>query len=207
MNIAKGYVRVSTDKQENGNQRKKITEAAAREGLKLESITEDIVSSRSSERKVYDVVESLQPGETLIVAELSRLARSIGQVFDIVQKIKERKAKLWVLQPEIRTGNGNDLLADMLLFALSTAAQLERDLISERTKNGLAARKAQGVRLGRPPGRGEKMTAALESKGLKASEILDYYDKEIMTVAGIARLLELSRPTVHSWIKQQKKKH
>jgi DNA invertase Pin-like site-specific DNA recombinase len=199
-----GYIRVSTDKQERANQKAKINEAAAREGLKLSGIIEETISSRKADREIYSVIESLQPGETLIVTELSRLARSIGQVFDIVEKIKTKGAKLWVLNPEIRTGNGNDLLADMLLFALSTAAQLERDLISERTKNGLAARKAQGVRLGRPPGRGGKVKAALEAKGLKASEIKEYYNKEIMTAAAIARLLGLSRPTVNAWLKQQK---
>ncbi|MCF7948736.1 MAG: recombinase family protein [Spirochaetaceae bacterium] len=202
-----GYIRISTGKQDYENQRSAINEAAAREGMKL-SLVEDTVSSRKAERKIYNVVENLNEGETLIVYEPSRLARSIGEVFEIAQKIKRKKAGLWILQPEIRTGDGgNEMQSDLLLFALSMAAQIERDLISERTKNALRARKEQGVKLGRPEGKGEKVKEALKEKGLNEDEVLDQIRKKIITAAGLSRLLGIDSRTVREWLKREEGGH
>jgi len=201
---AVGYIRISTGKQDYNNQRSAINEAAAREGLKVRFV-EDTVSSRKAERKIYEVVDNLKEGETLIVYEPSRLARSIGEVFEIAQQVKRKKAALWILQPEIRTGNGKEnIQADMLLFALSMAAQIERDLISERTRNALRARKEQGVKLGRPEGKGEKVREAIAEKGLKESELLEQVDNKIITAAGLSRLLGLDARTVREWYNREK---
>jgi len=197
-----GYVRVSTSEQEVEAQRAAINAAAAREGVKVSRFVEEVISSRKAERKIYEVVHGLKEGETLIVYELSRLARSIGEVFEIVQEIKRRKASLWVLKPEIRTGiGGNDLQADMLMFALSTAAQIERDLISERTKNSLRAKKAQGVKLGRPEGKGRKVEEAAAKKKVVPEALIESYKNRILTAAAIARLLDLDQRTVRAWLK------
>jgi len=199
-----GYVRVSTSEQEVEAQKAAINEAAAREGVKVSRFVEEVISSRKAERKIYEVVHGLKEGETLIVYELSRLARSIGEVFEIVQEIKRRKASLWVLKPEIRTGiGGNDLLADMLVFALSTAAQIERDLISERTKNSLRAKRAQGVKLGRPEGKGRKVEEAAAKKKVVPEALIESYKNRILTAAAIARLLNLDQRTVRAWLKER----
>lgn len=200
---AVGYIRVSTDKQDASNQRSAINEASAREGFKVRFVEEQI-SSRKEDRKIYEVVESLQAGETLIIYELSRLARSIGQIFSITEKIKERKAFLWVLTPnEIRTGNGNALQADMLFFALSVASQLERDLISERTKNALRARKEMGMILGRPKGKGKKVDQTAIDAGFKPEALRDFYKTKVMTAQAIARLLKIDGRTVREWLKTE----
>jgi len=197
-----GYVRVSTSEQEVEAQKAAINEAAARQGVKVSRFVEEVISSRKAERKIYEVVHGLKEGETLIVYELSRLARSIGEVFEIVQEIKRRKASLWVLKPEIRTGiGGNDLQADMLMFALSTAAQIERDLISERTKNSLRAKRAQGVKLGRPAGKGRKVEEAAAKKKVVPEALIESYKNKILTAAAIARLLDLDQRTVRAWLK------
>ena len=202
MKQAIGYVRVSTSEQEVEAQKAAINEAAARQGVKVSRFVEEVISSRKAERKIYEVVHGLKEGETLIVYELSRLARSIGEVFEIVQEIKRRKASLWVLKPEIRTGiGGNDLQADMLMFALSTAAQIERDLISERTKNSLRAKKAQGVKLGRPEGKGRKVEEAAAKKKVVPEALIESYKNRILTAAAIARLLDLDQRTVRAWLK------
>ena len=202
MKQAIGYVRVSTSEQEVEAQKAAINAAAAREGVKVSRFVEEVISSRKAERKIYEVVHGLKEGETLIVYELSRLARSIGEVFEIVQEIKRRKASLWVLKPEIRTGiGGNDLQADMLMFALSTAAQIERDLISERTKNSLRAKKAQGVKLGRPEGKGRKVEEAAAKKKVVPEALIESYKNKILTAAAIARLLDLDQRTVRAWLK------
>ena len=204
MKQAIGYVRVSTSEQEVEAQKAAINEAAAREGVKVSRFVEEVISSRKAERKIYEVVHGLKEGETLIVYELSRLARSIGEVFEIVQEIKRRKASLWVLKPEIRTGiGGNDLLADMLVFALSTAAQIERDLISERTKNSLRAKRAQGVKLGRPEGKGRKVEEAAAKKKVVPEALIESYKNRILTAAAIARLLNLDQRTVRAWLKER----
>jgi len=197
-----GYVRVSTSEQEVEAQKAAINAAAAREGVKVSRFVEEVISSRKAERKIYEVVHGLKEGETLIVYELSRLARSIGEVFEIVQEIKRRKANLWILKPEVRTGiGGNDLQADMLMFALSTAAQIERDLISERTKNSLRALKAQGVKLGRPEGKGRKVEEAAAKKKVVPEALIESYKNRILTAAAIARLLDLDQRTVRAWLK------
>ena len=202
MKQAIGYVRVSTSEQEVEAQKAAINEAAARQGVKVSRFVEEVISSRKAERKIYEVVHGLKEGETLIVYELSRLARSIGEVFVLVQEIKRRKASLWVLKPEIRTGiGGNDLQADMLMFALSTAAQIERDLISERTKNSLRAKRAQGVKLGRPEGKGRKVEEAAAKKKVVPEALIESYKNKILTAAAIARLLDLDQRTVRAWLK------
>ncbi len=206
MKQAIGYVRVSTSEQEVEAQKAAINAAAAREGVKVSRFEEEVISSRKAERKIYEVVHGLKEGETLIVYELSRLARSIGEVFEIVQEIKRRKASLWVLKPEVRTGvGGNDLQADMLMFALSTAAQIERDLISERTKNSLRAKRAQGVKLGRPEGKGRKVEEAAAKKKVVPEALIESYKNKILTAAAIARLLDLDQRTVRAWLKDVKR--
>lgn len=198
---AVGYIRVSTDKQETDAQRGAINEAAAKEGLKV-SFVEETISSRKAERKVYEVVNGLKAGETLIVYEVSRLARSIGEVFELAQKVKRQKAGLWVLKPEIRIGKGeSDLQSNMLLFALSTAAEIEKDLISERTKNALRARKAAGMKLGRPEGKGRKVEKAIEAAGMKAEELRKLQASGV-SAAAIARLIKLDGRTVQAWLKK-----
>jgi len=198
-----GYIRVSTDKQDGAAQRAAICEAAALEGLKVRLFEEEVVSSRATDRKVFDLVRSLQAGETVIVYELSRLGRSIGEVFEIVQEIRRRGAALWVLKPEVRTGEGKDLLADALIFALGVGAQIERDLISERTKAALRARKLAGVKLGRPKGRGKKVEKTIADKGLSAEFLLQSYKTKAITATGIARLLGLDQRTVLAWIREK----
>ena len=205
MKQAIGYVRVSTGGQDVEAQRAAINAAAAKEGVKVRGFTEETISSRKTDRRIYTVVNELQEGDILIVYELSRLARSIGEVFEIVQMIRRQKASLWVLKPELRTGiGGDDLRADMLMFALGTAAQIERDLISERTKSGLRARQSAGVRLGRPVGRGRLVEKVVAEKGLAADALREGYRQKIVSAAAIARMLGIDQRTVRAWLKGAK---
>ena len=101
-------------------------------------------------------------------------------------------AKMLMKYPEFDVG--------MLLFAFSKVAQIERELISERTKKALQARKASGVKLGRPKGKGRKVEKAIEAAGMKAEVLRDRFGKKIMSAAGIARLLGLDQRTVRAWL-------
>ena len=191
---AVGYLRVSTDKQDLRNQRGAINAAAAAEGYRVRFV-EETVSSRKDERQVQAVVEALEPGQVLMVVELSRLARSIGEVFELVQALKRKGAFLWILSPEVRTDKGNALQVDMLLFALSAAAGIERDLISERTKKALQARKDRGMKLGRPEG----------SKLDERTDEISRYEKLGINKAATAKLLGVSRSTLYAYLRRKER--
>lgn len=193
---AVGYIRVSTDKQDYEAQRAAINEACAKEGLRVKDIITDTVSSREDDRKIYEVVSSMKENEVLVCYEPSRLARSISQVFEIVQNIKREEAGLWIIQPEIRIGVGSktsEMQANMILFALSTASEIERELISERTKNALKQRKESGMKLGRPEG------SKLEER---EAEIKKYIELGI-NKSDIAKLLGVSRSTLYEYLNKR----
>lgn len=148
-----GYCRVSTEGQENGNQEKAIYEYGGKTGLKINSIINETISSRIKDRKIYQVIESLKAGDILIVYELSRLARSMRELNQIVNDIIKKSAELRVINNNlVFSKDKEDIQAETMLFAFGLAAKIEKDLISERTKTALKARKAQGVILGRPKG-------------------------------------------------------
>lgn len=153
-----GYVRVSTNKQDTDAQEGAILKTAHGKNLKLENIEQETISSRKQDRKIYGVADSLKAGQVLIVYEMSRLARSIPEVYEIVKRVKARKASILIISPaEIWLGAGLDpqqeMNSDLYIFMLGQCANMERRLIAERTKNALRARKEQGVKLGRPAGK------------------------------------------------------
>ena len=193
---AVGYIRVSTDRQEADGQREAIRKAVNKAGYDSLHFAEEVISSRKEERQVYQIVKGLQRGETMVVYELSRLGRSIGEVFDIVHRVRKKGAFLWVLEPNLHIEPGQDLQADSLLFALSVGAQVERNMISERTKTALAERKRQGVKLGRPEG----------SSKLKEhdQQIREWQDLGV-TKANIARLLGVSRSALYDYLNKRDK--
>lgn len=211
MKKAIGYVRVSTNKQDSENQKSAIHEAVLKlKDTKLDCIHEEIISSRKDDRQIYSIVESLKENDTLIVYELSRLGRSIGQIHKIVEVVKEKKASILVIVNDIKLGFGltknEELMSSALIFALGLGAQIERDLISERTKNALRARKEQGVILGRPKGLGKKVEQAITEKGLNETTIKTQIENKIFNASSLARLLDVDKRTVREYIKSNTQK-
>lgn len=147
-----GYLRVSTDRQDVDNQRHEIHGYAEREGLTVNVWLEAEVSSRKStkERRVDELVAMLRRGDSVIVSELSRLGRSISENLNILHDLGKKGVTTHIVKQGLRTNGKNDVMATMMLTNLSFAAELERELVSQRTKGALARLKSQGVQLGNP---------------------------------------------------------
>ena len=147
-----GYIRVSTDKQDADSQRHLLLEYAQAHKLLIDEWVAVEISSRKNtkERRIDELLVKLEKGDTLIVAELSRLGRNMLETLNIINALVENGVSIiFVRQPELSTTGPHTKL---LLAIYSYFAESERDFISLRTKSGLAAAKASGKQLGRPKG-------------------------------------------------------
>lgn len=148
-----GYVRVSTDKQIVDNQQFELTNWAKAKGWTIDGWVEETISGAKdyNKRKLGDLLKKLQRGDVLICAELSRLGRNLLMVMEILNHCL--KHGIVIMTSKENYTLGDDINAKVLAFAFGLAAEIERKMISMRTKEALALRKAQGVHLGRPKGR------------------------------------------------------
>ena len=141
---------------------------------------------------------TLQPGDWLLVSELSRLGRSLGQVTQIVETLVRRKIRFIAIKEAIEFDGKQDLRTKVMIALFGLFAEVERDLISERTKEGLAAARAKGRLLGRPKG-------ALGKSKLdgKEEEIRILLQKQV-SKASIAKIVGVSRTAMHHFINSRK---
>ena len=149
------YLRTSTDKQDLNNQRLEILEYARRNDLRVDDFIEISISSRQNRRarKIEELLEKLQPDDTLVVTELSRLGRSTGEVITLIDELVANDITILILKQNLKLNKDHDDIQSITMITmLSLFAQLERSMISRRTKEALAAKKAQGVQLGKPKG-------------------------------------------------------
>jgi len=186
-----GYIRVSTDRQDLDKQRHLLLEYARRQKIVIDEFVEIEMSSRKSQaaRRIDELIVKLGSGDLLLVAELSRLGRDMLQVLNLINTLSEKGVELtFVRQPELSTSGGHGKL---LLAIYSYFAESEREFISMRVKQGLAAAKAKGVRLGRPKGSRNK-DRMLDSH---RDTILSYLQKGV-DLANVRKLVnsELARP-------------
>ncbi|MDO8453701.1 MAG: recombinase family protein [Sulfurimonas sp.] len=167
-----GYIRVSTDKQNLENQKHKILSYAQGQKIIIDEFVEIEISSKgdSKKRLIDELFLKLKKDDTLICTELSRLGRNMLEILNLIERFSNAGIKLiFVNQPELST-NQNSALSSLLLAIYGYFAQTEREIISERTKQGLAAAKASGKNLGRP-------------KGAKAKvRVLDSFNLEILNL-------------------------
>ena len=196
------YLRVSTDKQSLDSQRLSILDYAHKQGIKIDDFIKLQVSSQKSvgKRRISELLEQMNHGDMLIVSELSRLGRSLGQIIQIVDELIKRKNKFIAVKENIvLTGNGRqDMQTKVMIAMFGLFAEIERDLISERTKQGLAVAKAKGKLLGRP-------------KGSLGKSKLDGREEEIKNLllktvskSSIAKIMEISRTALYEFIKSRK---
>jgi DNA invertase Pin-like site-specific DNA recombinase len=149
------YLRTSTDKQDLNNQKLEILEHARRNGLHIDDFVSVSISSRKHrrERKIDELLANLAAGDTLVVTELSRLGRSTGEVINLINELVASDIQVVVIKQGLSLDKQqNDMQAKIMTTLLSLFAELERDLISLRTRDALAAKKAQGISLGKPKG-------------------------------------------------------
>lgn len=147
------YIRVSDDKQDVKNQRHEILEAARLKNLKIDDFVSLTMTSRKTagERRVDEVVTRLHQGDTLIVTELSRLGRNTAEIILLVNALVQRGIRFIALKQQIDLTD-HDMSSKIIITVFSLLAELERDLISMRTREALAAKRSQGITLGKPKG-------------------------------------------------------
>lgn len=186
-----GYIRVSSSKQTLEHQRFEIETFARREGIKIDTWIEEKISSRKAldKRKLGELLNNLQEYDILITCEISRLGRSLLEVMKILETCLNKNCQVWTLKENYRLGN--DIQSKVLAFAFGLAAEIERQLISERTKSSLANIKANGKKLGRPfnaetkklkLAKNQKQIQKLLSQGISKSKIAKIFGVERATL-------------------------
>ena len=197
---AVAYLRVSKDTQDLSNQKLEILDFALKKKIKIKDFIEIEISSRRStkQRRIDELLEGLNPGDTLIVSELSRLGRSLGQIIQIVDELIKREVIFIAVKEGIQLNGRQDLQTKVTVAMFGLFADIERDLISVRTKHGLAAAKAKGKALGRP-------------KGSLSKSKLDGKEEEIRALlakgvskSSVARIMGTSRTTFYSFMKSRR---
>ena len=188
------YIRVSTDHQNVNNQKHEILTYCQKHNIQIDKWIDETVSSRKqlTDRKLGKLLKRLKKDDVLIATELSRLGRNLLEVMGILQNCLEKNCQIWTLKENYRLGS--DIQSKVLAFAFSLAAEIERQLISERTKNSLKRLKDEGKHLGRPYGFKYKK---LEKSHKRIVEMLD----KNMTKAEIAKIMGCSWITIHRYIK------
>ncbi|HQB53305.1 MAG TPA: recombinase family protein [Bacteroidales bacterium] len=193
------YIRVSTNTQDVKNQRYEILEYARTHDLTIDQFIEIEISSRKDrkQRRIEEVLQKLSPGDTLIVSELSRLGRSTGEVIELVNELVRKKVRFIAIKQNLSINNGHDMTSKIVVTLFGLMAELERDLISMRTREALAALKAQGKVLGRPKGSLGK--SKLDGREDEIIRLL----KSKVSKAAIARITGTSWLTLDRFIKSR----
>lgn len=193
-----GYIRVSTDKQTVENQRYEINRFCEKQTLIVDKWIEETISGtiEVDKRKLGKLLKKMRKDDVLICAELSRLGRTLFMIMEVLNQCMKRDIQVWTIKDNYRLGS--DISSKVLAFAFGLSAEIERNLISQRTKEALARKRAEGVILGRPKGSKSK-TVKLTGK---EKEIQALLDKKISKSA-IGRILGVHRLTVHDFIKNR----
>ena len=193
-----GYIRVSSDKQTVENQRYEITQFAIREELKIDGWIEETISGAKNydKRELGKLLHKVGKDDLIICAELSRLGRNLFMIMEILNLCMSKECKVWTIKDNYRLGE--DIQSKVLAFAFGLSAEIERNLISQRTKEALARKKAEGVVLGRPKGR---RSAQVKLSGQE--EVIKTLLTRKVSKCGIARIFGVNRMTVDAFIKRQ----
>ncbi len=192
-----GYIRVSTDKQTTKNQKFEIKNFSKAKDIIIDEWIEEKISStkKLDERQFGHLLKRMKRGDILIVSELSRMGRNLMQIMKILHDCMEKDIQVFTCKENYELGN--NINSKVLAFAFGLSAEIERNLISQRTKEALARKKAEGVILGRPIG---SKSTSLKLTG-KEEEIKRLLKKKV-SYSAIGRILNVHRLTVTSFIKE-----
>ncbi|MEI3550809.1 MAG: recombinase family protein [Alphaproteobacteria bacterium] len=194
-----GYIRVSSDQQNCANQRFELECYTAKHNIKINEYVEETISSRKplKDRKLGKLLDKLNKNDVIITTEISRLGRNMLEVMSILQQCLEKECTIITVKESYKLGN--DLNSKIMLFCFSMVAEIERQLISQRTKECLKRLKNEGKHLGRPYGFTYKK---LKKKHNKIVELLE----KGISKAEIARLMGCTWTTLHRYIQEHKLK-
>lgn len=195
-----GYIRVSTNKQDLNNQRLELLEYARKNGLHINDFIEAEVSSRKSTqaRRIDELQEVLNKDDLLLVPDLSRLGRSVGQVIQIIDNLIKKGIRFISVKERIKIEGEQDIQTKTMVTMFGLFAEIERDLISQRTKQGLSAARERGKLLGRPKGKGK---SKLDEHKIEIEALL----QNGTTKAFIARRYKTSLPNLYNWLEKIEK--
>lgn len=197
-NMIYGYIRVSSDKQTVENQRFEINNFCKRENLVIDGWIEETISGTKSynKRELGKLLGKVQKDDLIICAELSRLGRNLFMIMEILNICMTKECRVWTIKDNYRLGD--DIQSKVLAFAFGLSAEIERNLISQRTKEALARKKAEGVILGRPKG---KKTVQEKYKLFGKEVLIKELIKANVSKRKIAKICKVDRNTLDRYIK------
>ena len=185
-----GYLRVSTEKQHLANQQDEIRRFAESRNLTIDSWVTEVVSGskHERERKLGNLLRHMKRGDTLIVTEISRLSRTLTDIMSIMGKCLKKEINLYATKEGYSFDNS--INSKVLCFAFGLVAEIERNLISMRTKEAIALRKAQGMVLGRRKGSYTKYNILIRNR----QSVIRMLDQN-RSITYICKKFSLSRDT------------
>ena len=191
------YLRVSTDSQDVANQKHGIYEYANRVGMANLAFVEDTVTGKKKwhQRKLGQLLEGMISGDTLVFAEISRIARSTLQVLEVLEFCMDKGISVHIAKQNMQLDGS--MQARITATILGLAAEIEREFISMRTREALAARKAAGVTLGRP--KGEAKTLKLDAR----REQIEKYLGMGLGIRATAKLIDAAPSTLSDYVKRR----
>ena len=194
-----GYIRVSSDKQTVENQRFEINKFCEREKLTIDGWIEETISGTKAynKRELGKLLCKVQKNDLIICAELSRLGRNLFMIMEILNVCMTKECRVWTIKDNYRLGD--DIQSKVLAFAFGLSAEIERNLISQRTKEALARKKAEGVTLGRPKG---SKTNPEKRKLYGKENLIRELIKVNISKRKIAKICNVDRNTLDRYIKQ-----
>lgn len=194
-----GYIRVSSDKQTVENQRFEINNFCKREKLKIDDWIEETISGTKNytKRELGNLLKKVGKDDIIICSELSRLGRNLFMIMEILNICMTKECRVWTIKDNYRLGD--DIQSKVLAFAFGLSAEIERNLISQRTKEALARKKAEGVVLGRPKG---KRTAPEKHKLYKKKVLIRGLLNENVSYRQIAKICKVDRNTLSRFIRE-----
>ena len=195
-----GYIRVSSDKQTVENQRFEIEQFCRVNNLHVDGWIEETISGtkQPTERRLGRLLQRVRKGDTIICSELSRLGRRLFMIMEILSLCMRRECRVWTIKDGYRLGD--DIQSKVLAFAFGLSAEIERNLISQRTKEALARLKAEGKTLGRPRG------SAQPPEHLRLYRHDAYIHRSLrngVSKRSIARHLHCSRNTLERYLERE----
>jgi len=197
-----GYIRVSADRQSVDNQRFEIERFCSHNNLEIDQWIEETISgSQQPEKRLLgSLLDGAKTGDLIICSELSRLGRNLFMIMSILNDLLQNGVKIWTIKDNYRLGD--DIQAKILAFAFGLSAEIERSLISQRTKEALARKRSEGMKLGRPPG-SKLVRHKLSGYEAEIQALLD--EKVPKTI--IAQRFGVSRKTIFLFIKKYNKSY
>lgn len=191
------YLRVSSDSQDVTNQKHGIYEYTNKVGIGNLAFIEDVVTGKKKwrERKLGSIIDGMESGDCIVFAEVSRIARSTLQVLEVLEECMEKNVNVYIAKQNMQLDGS--MQAKITATVLGLAAEIEREFISMRTKEALAARKKEGMILGRP--KGPAKTLKLDPK----REQIEKYLSMGLGVRVVAKLIDEAPTTLRDYIKRK----